>query len=101
MFSEPRRHSAQTLGVRRPGVSALSKKIIAGTLHLVADQANARVPLSARELMILLWNGDPQRAQMAQDWRRVAENTDQFVRTLLSALTCFLGDTEMCPPTMV
>jgi len=34
--------------------------------------ADARVPLSARELVILLWNGDPERAQMAQDWRRVA-----------------------------
>jgi hypothetical protein len=28
--------------------------------------------LSARELMILIWNGDPERARMAQDWRRVA-----------------------------
>jgi hypothetical protein len=30
------------------------------------------VPLSARELIILTWNGNPERAQMAQDWRRVA-----------------------------
>ena len=29
-------------------------------------------PLSARELAILLWNGDPQQARMADDWRRVA-----------------------------
>ena len=29
-------------------------------------------PLSARELHILLWNGDPEQAQMAEDWRRVA-----------------------------
>ena len=34
--------------------------------------ADVRVPLSARELLILLWNGHPDRAQMAQDWRRVA-----------------------------
>ena len=34
--------------------------------------ADARVPLSARELLILTWNGHPDRAQMAQDWRRVA-----------------------------
>jgi transposase len=33
---------------------------------------DARVPLSARELIILLWHGDPERAQMAGDWRRVA-----------------------------
>jgi hypothetical protein len=29
------------------------------------------VPLSARELSIMLWNGNPERAQMARDWRRV------------------------------
>jgi hypothetical protein len=28
--------------------------------------------LSARELQILLWNGDPEQAAMAEDWRRVA-----------------------------
>ena len=33
---------------------------------------DARVPLSARELIIVLWNGNPEGAQMAQDWRRVA-----------------------------
>ena len=41
-------------------------------VHLVAQTADARVPLSARELIIGLWNGDPERAQMAHDWRRVA-----------------------------
>ena len=34
--------------------------------------ADARVPLSARELLIVLWNGNPERVQMAQDWRRLA-----------------------------
>lgn len=34
--------------------------------------ADVRVPLSARELIILIWNGHPDRAQMAPDWRRVA-----------------------------
>ena len=34
--------------------------------------ADARVPLSARERIILTWNGNPERAQMAQDWRKVA-----------------------------
>lgn len=28
--------------------------------------------LSARELTILLWNGHPEQARMADDWRRVA-----------------------------
>jgi hypothetical protein len=30
------------------------------------------VRLAARELHILLWNGDPEQAAMAADWRRVA-----------------------------
>ena len=34
--------------------------------------ADARGPLSARELRMLLWNGDPARAPMARAWRRVA-----------------------------
>jgi len=33
---------------------------------------DARVPLSARALVIVLWNGNPEGAQMAQDWRRLA-----------------------------
>ena len=33
---------------------------------------DARVPLSARELLMLLWSGNPDRAQMAHDGRRVA-----------------------------
>ncbi len=34
--------------------------------------ADARVPLSARALSMVLWHGDPERAQMAHDGRRVA-----------------------------
>ena len=29
----------------------------------------ARIPLSARELLVLLWHGLPSQAQRAQDWR--------------------------------
>ncbi len=35
-----------------------------------ADGASAA--LAARELQILLWNGHPEQADMAEDWRRVA-----------------------------
>ena len=34
--------------------------------------ADARGPLSARELMMGRWYGDPARAQRARDWRRGA-----------------------------
>jgi hypothetical protein len=48
------------------------KRLSQGRFHWWPTTPDARVPLSARELLILLWNGDPERAQMAQDWRRIA-----------------------------
>jgi hypothetical protein len=41
--------------------------------------ADARVPLAARELLMVLWNGDPERAQMAHDWRRVTSGGTRHV----------------------
>src|SRR6059036_3206729 len=46
------------------------KRLSQGRFRWWPTSADARVPLSARELIILLWNGDPERAQMARDWRR-------------------------------
>jgi transposase len=48
------------------------KRLSKGRFSWWPQSADARVPLAARELLILLWNGHPDRAQMAQDWRRVA-----------------------------
>jgi transposase len=48
------------------------KRLSQGRFHWWPTTPDTRVPLSARELLILLWNGDPERAQMAQDWRRIA-----------------------------
>ena len=52
--------------------SRLMKRLSTGRFAWWPQSVDARVPLSARELMILLWNGHPDRAQMAQDWRRLA-----------------------------
>ena len=48
------------------------KRLSQGRCAWWPTSADARVPLSARERIIVLWNGDPERAQMARDWRRVA-----------------------------
>jgi transposase len=48
------------------------KRLSQGRCTWWPTTTDARVPLSARELIILLWHGDPERAQMARDWRRVA-----------------------------
>ena len=48
------------------------KRLSQGRFTWWPTTPDTRVPLSARELMILLWNGHPERAEMARDWRRVS-----------------------------
>jgi transposase len=54
------------------GYWMMMKRLSQGRFSWWPTSTDARVPLSARELIILLWNGTPERAQMARDWRRVA-----------------------------
>jgi transposase len=54
------------------GYWSMMKRLSQGRFTWWPNSADARVPLSARELIIVLWNGNPERAQMARDWRRVA-----------------------------
>ena len=54
------------------GYGMMMKRLSTGRFSWWPQSPDARVPLSARELIILTWNGDPERAQMAKDWRRVA-----------------------------
>jgi transposase len=54
------------------GFWLLIKRLSQGRFTWWPKTPDARVPLSARELLIVLWHGAPERAQMAQDWRRVA-----------------------------
>jgi hypothetical protein len=55
------------------GYGLCMKRLSQGRCHGWPTTADARGPLSARELMMVRWNGDPERAQRAQEWRRVAE----------------------------
>jgi transposase len=48
-----------------------TKRLSQGRFHWWPTTATPTVHLSARELTILLWNGDPERAQMAPVWRPV------------------------------
>jgi transposase len=54
------------------GFWLLMKRLSQGRFTWWPTTSDARVPLSARERLIVLWNGNSERAQMAQDWRRVA-----------------------------
>ena len=49
------------------------KRFSQGRFPWWPQTADTRVPLSARELSMVLWHGDPEQAHMAADWRRVAE----------------------------
>ena len=54
------------------GYWLLMQRLSQGRFTWWPQSPDARVPLAVRELIIVLWNGHPERAQMAQDWRRVA-----------------------------
>jgi transposase len=49
-----------------------TKRLSQGRLQWWPRAENPAARLSARELHILLWNGNPEQAAMAEDWRRVA-----------------------------
>jgi len=48
------------------------KRFSQGRLNWWPRSAQASQQLSARELQILLWNGNPEDAGLADDWREVA-----------------------------
>jgi hypothetical protein len=54
------------------GFWLLMKRVAQGRFTWWPTTSDARGPLSARELLMVLWHGNPERAHMAQDWRRVA-----------------------------
>jgi transposase len=49
-----------------------TKRLSAGRLRWWPRADGAAVRLAARELQVLLWNGCPEQAAMAGDWRQVA-----------------------------
>jgi transposase len=53
------------------GYGLCMKRLSQGRFTWWPTTTDARVPLSARALIIVLWHGNPDRAQMAHDWRRV------------------------------
>jgi hypothetical protein len=50
----------------------MTQRFSAGRLRGWPRAAGTTVRLAARELQVLLWNGYPDQAAMAEDWRRVA-----------------------------
>jgi hypothetical protein len=52
--------------------SRCTKRLSQGRFTWWPQDADASTRLAARELWILLWNGHPQQAQMADDWKKLA-----------------------------
>lgn len=49
-----------------------TKRLSQGRFHWWPHAQDASTRLAARELQILLWNGHPDQARMAEDWRTLA-----------------------------
>ena len=53
-----------------------TKRLSEGRFKWWPSSEAARAQLSAREVLILLYNGHPERAEMAPDWRRVTSGVE-------------------------
>ncbi len=72
VFRNRRGTSLKLLCYDGQGFWLCQKRLSQGRLNWWPASAQASAPLSARELQILLWNGNPKAAALAEDWRRVA-----------------------------
>jgi transposase len=62
----------KVLAYAGPGLWLCTKRLSQGRFRWWPTPPTPSVPLSARELPILLWNGFPDRAPMAPEWRAVS-----------------------------
>ena len=72
VFRNRRGTSLKLLCYDGQGFWLCQKRLSQGRLVWWPSTAQACHRLWARELQILLWNGNPEEAGMADDWRRVA-----------------------------
>jgi transposase len=72
VFRNRRGTSLKLLCYDGQGFWLCQKRFSQGRLSWWPSAQQPSVGLSARELQIVLWNGNPAEAAMAEDWRRVA-----------------------------
>ena len=72
VFRNRRGTSLKLLCFDGQGFWLCQKRLSQGRLKWWPKTAQPSQRLSARELQILLWNGNPKEAGLAEDWRRVA-----------------------------
>ncbi|MDJ0863709.1 MAG: IS66 family insertion sequence element accessory protein TnpB [Gammaproteobacteria bacterium] len=72
VFRNRRGTSLKLLSYDGQGFWICQKRLSRGRLKWWPASSQASQRLSARELQILLWNGNPKAIELAEDWRRVA-----------------------------
>ncbi len=72
VFRNRRGTSLKLLCYDGQGFWLCQKRFSQGRLTWWPTTTQASEQLSARELQILLWNGNPKAIELAEDWRRVA-----------------------------
>jgi len=72
VFRNRRATSLKLLCYDGQGFWLCQKRLSQGRLKWWPTSSQASERLSARELQILLWNGNPKAIELAEDWRRVA-----------------------------
>jgi len=72
VFRNRRGTSVKLLCYDGQGFWLCQKRLSQGRLTWWPTTRQASRTLSPRELQVLLWNGNPELAGMAEDWRRVA-----------------------------
>ena len=72
VFRNRRANALKLLLYDGQGFWLCTKRLSQGRFQWWPRAGTATYRLSARELHILLWNGHPEAAHMAEDWRRVA-----------------------------
>lgn len=72
VFRNRRGTSLKLLCYDGQGFWLCQKRLSQGRLTWWPDSTQPSQALSARELQILLWNGNPKTVELAEDWRRVA-----------------------------
>jgi transposase len=71
VFRNRRRTAIKRLVYDGQGFWLCMKRLSAGRLQWWPQSAHDYTNIQARELHILLWNGNPEQAQLADDWKHL------------------------------
>ncbi len=73
LFRNKRGHSVKAIVYDGQGFWLFMKRLSEGRFrHWPKAEGGIATKLLARELSVLLWNGDPSRASMKSDWKKLA-----------------------------